>query len=258
MTRREFMATGSLAGLAPLQSMAQPHPVGEAQFLELRHYLSPYGDGRKRLLDFFDRVAIPAWNRLDVGPVGVFSVLYGPNNSSVYVLLPHKSLASVLDAENHMLSDSAFLKAGEAFYSLPSKDPGYRRIETSLLKCFSHMPQIHVPNTAASRLFEWRIYESHHELKAKKKIEMFNEGGEIDLFQKCGFVPVFFAETLIGPNRPNLNYMLVFSDMTERDKTWAVFRNHPDWLALKEKPEYADTVCTITDIILQPVNFSQI
>ena len=87
---------------------------------------------------------------------------------------------------------------------------------------------------------------------------MFNKGGEIDIFRQSGLEPVFFAETLIGPKRPNLHYMLVFSDMAEREKAWAAFRKHPDWLALKEKPKYADTVCNITDLILHPAAFSQV
>ena len=57
---------------------------------------------------------------------------------------------------------------------------------------------------------------------------------------------------------PNLTYMLAFEDMTERDKNWDIFRNHPDWLKLKSDPQYKDTVSNITDIILRPASYSQI
>jgi hypothetical protein len=258
MNRREFIAAGSLAGLAPLQTVANPEKASNHQFLELRHYMGPYGDGRKRMLDFLKDAAVPAWNRLGVAPVGVLTVLYGPNQSSVYVLMPHKNLDSVLATESQLLADPVFQKDSESFMNLTSKDPGYWRIESSLLKCFSHMPHVEAPDITKARLFELRTYESHNELKSKKKIQMFNEAGEIEIFRKTGLTPVFFAETIIGPKRPNLQYMLSFSDMTERDKNWDVFRKHPDWLSLKDKPEYADTVCNITDVILQPANFSQI
>lgn len=258
MKRREFMAVTSLAGLGSLPTLTSAADQDESHFIEWRHYIGPYSDGRKRMLDFLRDAAVPAWNRLGLTPIGVFTVLYGPNQSSVYVLLPHKTVDSVVKLELSLSVDAEYQKASASFMSLSSKDPGYWRIESSLLRCFSHMPQVAAPDTAKPRLFELRIYESHNETKGRKKIQMFNQGGEIEIFRKCGFKPVFFAETLIGAKRPNLHYMLSFDDMTDRDKTWAVFRNHPDWLALKDQPEYSDTVCNITDLILQPAHFSQI
>jgi hypothetical protein len=258
MKRREFLAASALAGMAPMGQTAMAQTDQQTQFVEWRIYTAPFGDGRKRLLDFLQGAAVPAWNRLGINPVGVFNVTFGPNQSSVHVLLPHSSMDSVWHSETRLLEDGAFLQAAESFMALPSKDPGYWRIESSLLKCFSHMPRIEPPDTAKSRIFEIRIYESHNEIKGKKKIHMFNEGGEIEIFRKSGLKPVLFAETIVGPRRPNLVYMLTFADMAEREKGWGVFRVHPGWLALKDKPEYADTVCNINDHILSPAPFSQI
>lgn len=258
MKRREFLAAGALAGMVPVGQTAQAQQKQQTQIIEWRHYSAPFGDGRKRLLDFLKEAAVPAWNRLGITPVGVFNVTFGPNQSSVHVLLPHANMDSVVHTESRLLEDAAFLRAAESFMALPSKDPGYWRIESSLLKCFSHMPGIEPPDTGKSRLFEVRIYESHNEVKGKKKIQMFNEGGEIEIFRKSGLTPVLFAETIVGPRRPNLIYMLTFADMAAREKSWGVFRTHPDWLALKDKPEYADTVCNINDHILSPAPFSQI
>jgi hypothetical protein len=52
--------------------------------------------------------------------------------------------------------------------------------------------------------------------------------------------------------------MLGFSDMAQRDRAWESFRNHPDWAALRSDPHYADTVSTITDVILSPTEYSRI
>ena len=52
------------------------------------------------------------------------------------------------------------------------------------------MPEFTAPkySTApAERIYELRSYESATEAKAVKKIEMFNQGGEIELFQKPEF-----------------------------------------------------------------------
>jgi hypothetical protein len=119
------------------------------------------------------------------------------------------------------------------------------------------MPKVEVP-AKKDRIFELRIYESHTEKAAKKKIEMFNEGKEIELFRKTGLSPVFFGETLMGRGMPNLNYMLVFNDMADRDARWKVFVADPGWKTLSSDAQYKDTVSNITDIILRPTEYSQI
>ena len=90
------------------------------------------------------------------------------------------------------------------------------------------MPRVRVPAETAGnkpRIFELRIYESHSETAALKKIEMFNEGGEIGIFDRVGLRSVFFGQTLIGRRQPNLVYMTVHQDMVAREKTWEDFRN---------------------------------
>lgn len=91
----------------------------------------------------------------------------------------------------------------------------------------------------------------------KKKIEMFNEGGEIGIFRRTGMSPVFFGETLIGRRMPNLTYMLTFESMAHRDEVWERFRAAPEWHALRDNPAYTNTVSNITDYILEPRGYSQ-
>ena len=52
---------------------------------------------------------------------------------------------------------------------------------------------------------------------------MFNEG-EIGIFQRLGMSPVFFGQTIIGRNQPNLVYMLAFDDMAHRERAWKGIR----------------------------------
>ncbi|HPN34745.1 MAG TPA: NIPSNAP family protein [bacterium] len=229
-----------------------------AAYLEWRHYIAPYGDRRKRLLDFFQHVAVPAWNRQGISPVGLFGALYGSSSSSIYVLLPHADSDSVLYSEDRLLQDSEYMRDGAFFHSLSGSDPGYWRIENSLLRCFAPLSMSAVRIQGTARVFEWRIYANPNQLQTRQKIHMFTQAGEIELFRRCGLTPVFFAETLIGPQRPNLQYLLVFKDMAERDNRWSAFRRHPDWAVLKNRPEYADAVCNVTDLMLQPLDFSQV
>ena len=106
-------------------------------------------------------------------------------------------------------------------------------------------------------MYELRTYESHSEERARAKVNMFN-AGEIEIFSKCGFHPVFFGESLIGASLPHLKYMLASTDMQTHNENWMKFRNHPDWLAMKDKPEYKDAVSNITRIYLEPVASSHV
>jgi hypothetical protein len=105
-----------------------------------------------------------------------------------------------------------------------------------------------------------RRYESPTEYAGKKKIEMFNEGGEIEVFKRTGLTPVFFGETLIGEARPNLTYMITFDNMEAHDRNWKTFGSDAEWKKISSMEEYADKklISKITRTFLKPVNFSQI
>ena len=187
--------------------------------------------------------------------------MFGQNGPSLYVLLPHDTLESVVTLRSRLADDDEYRKAGASVLDTPLSDPSFVRMESSLMRAFSHMPKLEIPDAVkgkSSRIFEMRIYESHNDKAALKKIEMFNEGGEIEVFRKTGLDPVFFGESMIGPRLPNLTYMLAFENMDARYERWDVFRNHPDWKALSGKEEYKGTVSNITDIILRPAPGSQI
>lgn len=259
MNRRNFLAAG-LAGLAVTDlagGSENESGASERQFYELRQYHLRTGSNKNRVGGFLRDVGIAAWNRIGVKPVGVFNAVYGPNKPTLYVLLVHPSPDSVLQSSSRLMSDGEFREKGSAFVDATLADPAYVRYESALMVAFSHMPRLEVPKLK-TRLFELRTYESHTLKAAKKKIEMFNEGGEIAIFKKTGLNPVFFGETVIGQKLPNLTYMLAFQDMAERDKRWQVFREDPDWRKLSRDPAYRDTVSNITDIILRPTGYSQI
>ena len=66
---------------------------------------------------------------------------------------------------------------------------------------------------------------------------MFNKG-EIAIFRRAGLTPVFFGETLVGADMPNLTYMLVYEDMAAHDKQWSAFGADPEWKKLSTTPGY--------------------
>ena len=256
MHRRSFMSAVPLAAALPL--VPSDIPGKQQQYFELITYHTNVGASKSRVADFYRDVALPAYGRLGIGPIGVFTPMYGPNQPSLYVILPHQSMDSAMRSSTLLLDDVEFQRFGADFLNATLDSPAYVRREHQLMRAFVDMPQIAKPANGPDRIFELRIYESHSTIAGQKKIAMFNEGGEIAIFHKTGLDPVFFGETLYGPLMPNLTYMLGFESMSDRDAAWARFIVDPEWIALRDDPTYADTVSNITDFILRPLPFSQI
>ena len=261
MNRREFLTTTGAVGMASMSSLAVGAGAGGREYFEFRQYRLHTGSKKNLLGNFLRKVGIPAMNRIGIGPVGVFNAVYGPSSPTLYVMLVHKSLDSVANSSERLLADDKYRKDGADFVNASLSDTAYVRVESSLMVAFKDMPQLSVPKQKLenrSRIFELRTYESHSIKASKKKIEMFNEGGEIAVFNETGLSPVFFGETIVGPQMPNLTYMLVFDNLTDRDAKWKVFGGSPAWKKLRSDPQYRDTVSNITDIILRPTGYSQI
>jgi hypothetical protein len=262
MKRRNFLTTAGLSAFLPFGLYAKSNKNAEdQQYVELIKFHLPLGDKKNLVEEFYKNVAIPILNDMGIGPVGVFRSKYGMNKPTLYVMIQHKDLDTFANLSDRLMINNDFMTQGSAFLNTELSDPRYIRIEKILYKNFQYLPVIEVPNQKmdnSSRIYEMRIYESHSLKAAKKKIEMFNEGGEIEIFKKTGLNPVFFGETIAGPMMPNLTYMLVFDDMTDRDENWKVFADSPEWKALSADPQYKDTVSNISDIILSPASCSQI
>jgi hypothetical protein len=268
MNRREFLTTSIVAtGVTAALSDSEPaaHAAARAgqqaqEYYELRRYTLHQGAQPKINDDYWRDAALPALKRLGIGPVGVFNVLIGPETPALYVLIPHKTAESVLTLPARLEADAEYMTAGAAYLNATLVAPAYQRLESSLLVAFAGMPALKVPAETAGnrpRLFELRTYESPSEQTGKRKVEMFN-AGEIALFGKAGFQPVFFAEARIGPKLPSLTYMLAFTDLAARDTHFAAFRANPEFGRMSAKPEYKDLLTNINNIVLQPTPYSQI
>jgi len=264
MKRRAFLRMSSLAGAAAAAGWhggAELTAQARREYYELRVYEMPTGNRKALLNDYLSKAAIPAWNRLGIGPVGAFTVVSGANALMLYVLIPYPDLATFEAAGAKLALDAEYQKAAAPYLGASIDNPAYTRYEGWLLHAFKNVPRLRVPAETAEkapRIFELRVYESHSEAAALKKIEMFNEGGEIALFDRIGLRPVFFGQTLAGPRQPNLVYMTVHHDMAAREKVWETFRNDEGWKKLSSDPAFANTVSATTVIFLRPAAYSQI
>ncbi len=247
MKRREFLGASCVAGAAAMGNAAmgaEAAPATGKELLELRLYKATAGAMREKLDKFLAEAAIPAWNRLGIQPVGVFAWA-DEKVADLYVLLPHKSAESFVAAAAKLAADADYQKAGAAALDPPKNEPIYSRIETTLMLAFDSVPKVETPTNKDTRVFQLRIYESHCDERARRKIAMFNDG-EVALFRKVGMPPVFFGQTLAGAKMPNLTYMLGFDDEAAQKDAWAKFLAHPDWDKMKNDPQYKDTVSNIT------------
>jgi hypothetical protein len=263
MKRRSFLATTIIttsgAMLPSIAMSADSLKKNSSEFYELRAYNLSSERQQKLVEDYFEKAAIPALNRIGVTNVGVFKELKPAGQTKIYALIPYSSIDAFITINQKLETDKAYKDAGAAYLNAPATEPAYDRIESSLLTAFAHMPKMNVP-AKKERLFELRRYEHATESAGKKKLEMFNDAGEIDIFKRLGFNPVFFGETIIGDHRPNLIYMVTFDDMAAHDRNWKAFGSDAEWKKISSIPDYADAklVSHITSTFLSPLNCSQI
>lgn len=268
MHRREFLAS-SLATSAVAGAPESALPAGQGaghrtgrEFYELRLYHLRSGSQAKRANAFFRDALLPALNRLNIGPVGVFNTVIGHQIPSMYVLLPSASLMALATLETKLASDAAYQQAGMDFLSAPADAPAFIRVESKLMIAFAGRPRVTVPPATAARqprVFELRTYESPSDRDHRRKVEMFHHG-EFDIFVQAGFQPVFYGNTLIGTRMPNLTYMLAFDTLDHRNDLWKAFGSSPAWKQLSRSQRYAfePIVTNITNVILSPTDYSQI
>ncbi len=259
MKRRTFLqasTTGAaLAGSGALAKAAEGL-TASAEYYEIRTYRLKSQNQQAFLSDYLRDAALPAWQRIGIGPVGVFTELGDAPGPSIHVLITYASPEQFASARLALENDGQYQTQGKKYLNAVAEDPAFVRIESSLMVAFAGMPKMKQP-ARKPRVLELRTYESYSEAKARRKIEMFNDG-EIPIFASVGLEPVFFGETLIGPRVPNLKYMLETPDLKSSKASWEKFLIHQDWVRMRDLPKYADTVSKISTRYLAPTEYSQI
>src|SRR6204780_5906777 len=148
MDRRNFLS-GSLAASALSlatagNSAAQAGSAADKsapEYMDLRRYHLASGPGVKLTTNFFADALIPALNRLGIEPVGAFSVYFGPDSPSYYLLMPSSKLETLVTADLELAKDDVFMKAAAPFWDAPAATPPYIRIEISLFGAFPGKPK---------------------------------------------------------------------------------------------------------------------
>lgn len=244
-----------------LNSYAQGNKK-DKDFYEMRIYEYHSADQQKLVDDFISKALIPYLHSKKINKIGAFVAMANDTakTKKIFVLIPYKNLSDIPTINKSMFVDENVLKNGEAYLNATSENPAYDRMMSIIMEGFRFSPTLTPPSLSGSiadKVYELRSYESASEKKYWKKVEMFNEGGEIPLFARLGFNAVFYAEVISGPSMPNLMYMTSFENMASRDEHWKSFSNDPEWKKLSSMKEYEKTVSKNTITFLKATAYSE-
>lgn len=184
MNRRHFI---TLSGAASLAAVATPtasvaaESGGGRDYYQLLQFVLDTPEQKKLVDGFLKDAAIPALNRMGMKPVGVFYPSEGL--SPVYALMRFSSLNDLALLNSRLAEDSELVSNAADFLTAPASAPAFKRMESSVMVSFAGMPKLETPVLTSGRVFQLRIYESPSVVTGLKKIEMFNDAGEIKLFR---------------------------------------------------------------------------
>ena len=228
------------------------------QYYELRIYTTTSDAQRQRVNDYWQNAAIPAYNRMGIQPVGVFTEQEDSATNNIYVLIPCDSLEIFTAIPAKLAADADYQKAAADYLSAPKPNPAYDRFESSLLVAFDGMKHISIPPADKKpNVFELRTYKSSSEGKGLNKIQMF-ESGEITVMKEVGLAPIFYGRKVVGSHMPCLVYMTCGVNADEHKKHWSAFGAAPVWKQLQADPQYKDNMIGMIRVILKRTAASQI
>ena len=230
---------------------------------QIKVYRMKTNDQVTQVDNFLKNAYLPALHRLGVSSVGVFKNvgIDTATEKSIYVWMPLRSLEDLNRIEDRLTKDITYNNDGAGYLTVPFNAPAYTRIETIILRAFFKMSHFQHPllkGDPTERIYELRSYEATSEKLYKQKVHMFNEGGEIALFNRLGFNAVFYAEVLSGSHMPNLMYMTSFDNQASRDEHWKNFGADPEWKRLSALPEYQHSVSKADILLLHPAAYSEL
>lgn len=254
-SRPVLLAGAMFLGLA---TSTQAADADKPQYYEVRIYSTQSVAQQARVNDYWRDAAVPAYRRMSIGPIGVFTEREDSPTNRIYVLVPCDSLEAYGAIPARLAADGEYQKAAAGFLGATKTNAAYERFESSLLVAFDGMKHLVVPPPAQRpEIFELRTYLSPGEAKGLNKVRMF-ESGEITVMKEVGLAPIFYGRKLAGPNLPCLMYMTCGANPDEHKKHWSAFGAAPVWKQLQADPQYKDNVSGIIRVLLKRTSASEI
>jgi hypothetical protein len=210
--------------------------AGESAAPPLRYYLLDHyylrnGTQLPRIHDFFSQGLLPAAAFLS-GPKIFLEALVAPHMPQVASIIGFESLAQIETFRGRLDEDTGYRKAFAAWER--AAEPPYEHYQQILLRATPYHPSAAPSRAKTPRIFELRVYHSPTWRQLAALHDRF-AGPEIKIFHRVGVHPVLYTETVIGPNMPNLTYLIPFEDLAARDKAWTAFGADPEWIKVRKE-----------------------
>ena len=212
---------------------------------------------------YLKNIYLPHLHQQGINNVGVFEPITNDTatDKTIMMWIPLTSLDQLdrLDQQKEAvdpLKENSLLSLVTSNGTLP-----YNRLETSISKSFKHQPQFQKSITfqkSPENIYEFRSYESVDESMFLKKVHMFNEGKEIELFKSLNFNALFYSKVIAGDRMPNLIYITRFSNIADREAHWKTFTNDPQWNQMSNLSIYLNTVSKADIVLMRAKPYSDL
>ena len=234
MDRRIFVQSLAGAGMLAQTGMpAQAQPSSSrTQLYRLDYFRYRQGDQGARLTQFLTS-QMPLFQK-HARAMGVFTAVLTPHAQTTLVVSGFAGFEQMIAAGRAVESDSGYQKAHAEFEK--GAEPPYDGLDRVLLQAADFSPEITplAEKPKSPRYFELRIYHS----PTRSQLGMVHErfaGPEIKIFHRSGIHPILYGDTIIGPDIPNLTYMIPFATLADREKAWDAFGADPDWIKARNE-----------------------
>jgi NIPSNAP len=258
MERRTFMEImgGSVMSSAASGSAA----AGQKTKLYILHqFFLKNGMQLGRMHDYFGKTLLPSLAGLHKGPTIVMQALVAPHMPQIAVIAGYQSMDEFFALRSKLEQTEAYRKGLENWEK--GSEPPTEHYTSSLLAATDYSPEIeplaNPPKTP--RIFELRTYHSPTQWQLRALHERF-AGPEIKIFHRVGVHPLLYTETIFGPHKPNLTYLIPFDNLAEREKAWAKFGADPEWHKVRQESiDKAGQISSVIQISLYtPTDYSPI
>jgi hypothetical protein len=223
-----------LLALAPLAALAAGTSAAEkdARVYEMRTYYAAPGKLDALHTRFKDHT-LKLFEKHHITSVAYFTPIDNKANKLVF-FLSYKDKVSRDVAWEKFLTDPDWLKA-----AADSEKDGklIDKIEQRFLTTTDYSPEFKVAEANAKRVFELRTYTA-----TKGNLGHLNDRFKdhtVKLFEKHGMTNVVYWNLLKGEKDDDkmLIYLLAHKDKDAAAKSFAAFRDDPDWKAAREASE---------------------
>lgn len=220
-------------------------------FYVLETFYLQQGAQVARMHDYFSKLALPGLERAQhSGPVIFLESLVAPHMPQMVAIYGFRSLDEMWSVHTRAMQDADMTKAYEQWEA--GAEPPFEQSSAVLLQAAEYSPEIVKPADPPKtpRIFELRVYHSPTWRQLKALHERF-AGPEIQIFHRAGIHPIFYSSTMIGPNMPNLTYLIPFDNLAAREKAWDAFGADPEWMKVrKESVEKYGQISSVIQISL--------